>query len=111
MSNSVAVEMHAQATDLLPTTIQDRFQEFDAKHPEVFDLFVAFSRELLTAGHESYSADAILHRIRWHFDVNEKRDSGFKINNNFSSRYARKLAAINPIEFGSFFRFRNLRSW
>ena len=110
MTENCEAEIHVQATDHLPATIQERFEDFDAEHPEVFELFVRFSKELIAAGHTSYSADAILHRIRWHFDVNAKKDGGFKINNNFTSRYARKLATANPTEFGEFFRFRNLRS-
>ena len=93
-----------------PKTIQEKFEEFDKKHPEVWDLFVRFANELWNAGRTRYSARTIIHRIRWHYDVNKQLDGGFKINNNFSSRYARKLAEQQSDKFGSFFELRELKS-
>jgi hypothetical protein len=91
-------------------SIDARFVEFDAAHPEVYDLFKRFALELLGRGRERYSADAILHRIRWHYAVNPGKEfDGFKINDHFSSRYARKLAA-EDVRFAEFFEFRVLRS-
>lgn len=90
-------------------SIDAQFARFDAAHPEVYELFQRFSGELLGRGRAHYSADAILHRIRWHYAVNVDHDGGFKINNNFSSRYARKLAADDQ-RFAEFFEFRVLRS-
>ncbi len=90
-------------------TIDARFREFDRAHPDVWRLFRQFALELLQAGREHYSADAILHRIRWHFATSGKCHDGFKMNNNFSSRYARKLAAEDE-RFRGFFEFRRLKS-
>lgn len=88
--------------------IDQRFAEFDAKHPEVWNLFVQKADLLRRRGHKAYSSDAILHAIRWHYAVNEQRDEGFKINDHFSSRYARKLMATDPTYEG-FFQLRELR--
>lgn len=88
--------------------IQQRFEAFHAAHPEVFQLFARFASELRRAGRTHYSADAILHRVRWECAVNPERDSGYKINDHFSSRYARKLANTDP-RFATFFEFRKLR--
>lgn len=88
-------------------SIQQRFDEFDTAHPEVFDLFKQFAAELRRAGRTHYSADSILHRIRWHCDVNQQRDETWKINDHFSSRYARKLIAEDE-SFQGFFELRNL---
>jgi hypothetical protein len=90
-------------------TIDARFAAFDAAHPEVWDLFRRFAGELLASGRERYSADAILHRVRWHYAVNAERDEGFKINDHFSSRYARKLRESDE-RFADFFEFRRLRT-
>lgn len=89
--------------------IQTRFEAFDREHPEVWRLFQQFAGELLEAGHKHYSADAILHRIRWHYSV-EHRQGTFKITDHLSSRYARKLAHTEPERFADFFEFRNLTS-
>lgn len=90
-------------------SIQARFEEFHEAHPEVYWLFRHFAQEVRLAGHRRYSADAILHRIRWEYDVNRHRDGGFKINDHFSSRYARLLMADDP-SFEGFFATRELRN-
>ena len=51
-----------------------------------------------------YSADAILHRCRWHWQV-ERGDRGFKINNNWSAPLARWFLKIHP-EAAGFFELR-----
>jgi hypothetical protein len=90
-------------------TIAARFAEFDAANPRVYTLFVRFAREVRRA-RPRYSADAILHRIRWEIALTTVSDDGFKINNVYSSRYARKLMKEFPDEFGGFFQLRKLRS-
>ena len=89
-------------------TVQQRFEIFDEQHPEVWVLFVQFSQQVRAAGRDKYSARAIIHRIRWHYAVNPERDEGFKINDVFSSRYARKLLEDDPT-FVGFFELRELR--
>jgi hypothetical protein len=86
--------------------IQTRFEEFDAAHPEVWTYFVRFANELL-ARSERGSADQIMQRIRWETTVNPDRDGGLKLNDHFSSRYARKLAA-QDVRFQHFFSFRKI---
>lgn len=90
-------------------TIQARFEAFHITHPEVYEMFVRFATELVRAGRARYSSDAILHRVRWETDL-KVIEGGFKINDHFSSRYARKLAAEHPSLFGDFFEFRKLKS-
>jgi hypothetical protein len=89
-------------------TIQERFLAFDRANPEVYAAFKDFSLRLLNAGRTHYSADGILHTVRFHTAVNGDRDGGFKIDNNFSSRYARKLAAEDT-RFAEFFEFRKIK--
>lgn len=91
------------------TTIQHRFEKFDEAYPEIYELFCTFVGLLLSSGKTHYSADAILHRIRWEYDVNPEHDfDGFKINDHFSSRYARKWQEQYPDAHG-FFETRKLR--
>lgn len=83
-------------------SIQKRFEEFDTAHPEVYRLFCSLVDQLIRSGKQRYSSDSVLHRIRWEYAVNPGREfDGFKINNDFSSRYARKYAGDWPdrIEF------------
>jgi len=55
---------------------------------ELCDKFIELAREVKRAGRRRYSADAILHRIRWHFVI-EQRRGDWKANNNDTSRLAR----------------------
>jgi hypothetical protein len=82
----------------------ERFAVFDRENPAVYGLFKRFALEALQAGHRHYSADAILHRIRWWTSV-ETRGDAYKINNNHAAWYARKLAADDK-RFKEFFRNR-----
>jgi hypothetical protein len=88
------------------TSIQQRFEQFHQAHPSVFELFTAFATQKLLEGHTRYSADAILHRVRWEME-GQWQESGFKINNDFSSRYARLLSRTDE-RFADFFEFRRL---
>lgn len=81
-----------------------RFQEFDARHPHVWLLFRRFTLEKIAAGHEHYSADSVLHRIRWETPAGGADDE-FRINNNWSAFYARKFHRECPQHAG-FFRLR-----
>ena len=63
--------------------------------PGVATLFERLSMQVHHAGHERYSADAILHRIRWHMQI-ERGDREFCINNNWSSQLARWFLDQHP---------------
>lgn len=60
--------------------------------PAVIHLFEEITLGLIAKGFEHYSARAILHQIRWHYQVDVgMRD--FKVNNNWSPRMARWFMA------------------
>jgi hypothetical protein len=77
------------------------FNKFHAENPDVFRLFVRFTREAIAAGHKRYSAHAILHRIRWHTSV-ETRGDAFKINDHFAPMYSRLFMREFPQHDGVF---------
>lgn len=89
-------------------TIQGQFEQFDRDHPEVFREFRSIAQDLVSRGITRYSADAICHVIRYHRIVNQNRDGGFKISNNHTSRYARKLIEDDP-SFAGFFQIKTLK--
>lgn len=84
------------------------FEEYDQEHPKIYELFKKFAIQLMANGKKHYGAKSIMERIRWHFDVDERGDD-FKINNNYTSRYVRKLIAEHPM-FENFFFLRELKS-
>lgn len=70
----------------------------------VCDLFERLALEVAGRGFKRYSADSILHRLRWHFNI-EKGDRGFKCNNNWTAPLARWFLGRHP-ELAKFFELR-----
>jgi hypothetical protein len=83
------------------------FEQYDAANPEVWAYFETFALE---AAHcrEHFSADAVLHRVRWETAI-IGGDDGFKCNNNWTAFYARKFEEKYPQHAG-FFRTRRQKS-
>ena len=68
------------------------------------DVCLHFERVALAVhgmGFPRYSADAIMHQVRWHWQV-EREDRGFKCNNNWTAPLARWFLARNPQAAGFF---------
>jgi hypothetical protein len=82
-----------------------RFREFHLANPHIWALFQRFTAELRDAGHPHYSADAILHRIRWHLSVEVQSGDGLKLNNDFAAYYARMWVEMHA-DAGHFFSLR-----
>lgn len=59
---------------------------------EVAAMFEQYAVQLIAAGFDRYSSDAILHRIRWTHHV-ERGDRDFAVNNNWSAPLARWFIA------------------
>jgi hypothetical protein len=89
--------------------IDNAFQAFHDANPEVWKLFQQFTFLLIDKKFQHYSADAVCHQIRWHTAV-VTSDRDFKLNNNFTSRYARLFHKEYP-KHSTFFRTRTLNSW
>jgi hypothetical protein len=81
------------------------FRRFDRDNPDIWRLFLRFTFQLLQAGRARYSARTILHRIRWETMVREQGNAGFKINDHWSTWYARKFHAWFP-HYAGFFEVR-----
>lgn len=88
--------------------ISARFIAFHRENPVVFKLFKRFALMAIFRGWKNYSSDAIMHRLRWHLDI-ETTGEPFKINNNFTPYYARLFELAQP-EHEGFFRKRKLIS-
>ena len=87
--------------------IQREFERFDIANPGVYELYKKFAFELKQNGRKRYGIAMITERIRWEVAVATSGDE-FKINNNFRSRYARKLIGDFP-EFNEMFEIREKR--
>lgn len=80
------------------------FELFHENNPQVYELFKHFAREA-AARLPRFSADAILHRIRWWVAVETHDPAGWKINDHWSAFYARLLIKDDP-GFAGFFELR-----
>ena len=96
--------MKQQETMTFAPTIADRFSEYDNNNPHVWELFKRFTREAYHAGHNRFSAQSVIERIRWKTSV-ETRGGEFKINNDFAAFYARKYHEAFP-QLDGFFQTR-----
>ncbi len=70
--------------------------------------FRQYAHGIRSAGFRRYSAHALIYHIRFTHDLQRGPNQRFKIDN-FASRYARLLAALNP-SFAKFFELRRLKS-
>ena len=105
--------MNAAALDLFGYTrtaepeaapLREAFARFHREHPEIYVLFDKFAQQAIARGHRRFSADALLHRIRWEASV-ETAGTPYKINDHFSAYYARLWIENNP-ERENFFELR-----
>jgi hypothetical protein len=90
-------------------TIDDLFAEFDAANPDLYDRFVQIAFRLIDAGRKRYSSKTILCVMRYERDCVSVANTDYKINDAFTSRYARKFADEFP-DHAEFFAMRELRS-
>jgi len=71
------------------------FSHFHEDNPGVFNLFKKFTFQIIARGHKHFSADAIVHRIRWESSI-ETTDKDFKISNNHVMFYGRLFMSMYP---------------
>jgi hypothetical protein len=85
--------------------LRQKAQEFHDDHPEVWDLFVRFTFDRIERGWRRYSADAIMHRVRWETCGGRPEANGrapFKINDHHVTFYARRFMKMYPQHDGFF---------
>jgi hypothetical protein len=87
---------------------QDEFNKFHKENPNVWELFVKFTFDVIRTGRKNYSVNAVFERIRWHTDI-ETTGKQFKLSNNHRAYYARYFHEKYP-EYDGFFRTKQLRS-
>jgi len=108
----MTAEQRENTTRILEKEIKTRYDElreqvteYHRNHPEVWELFVRFSFEMINRGFQHYSVSGIFERIRWEMDCGGDGISEFKIGNNYKPFYARRFMKIYP-EHDGFFRLR-----
>jgi hypothetical protein len=89
-------------------TIQERFEQFHANNPWVYDALEALTADWLTRGHRRVGIKQMFEVVRWQYGRATEGDA-FKCNNDFTSRYARALLDAHP-EWADAIETRELRA-
>jgi hypothetical protein len=87
-------------------TIQQRFEEFHAEHPEVYDKLCELARAVKARGFNQMGIALLYERARWFYTF-EIANTDYKLSNDFRSRYARLIMQREP-DLADFFTTREL---
>ncbi len=84
-------------------TIQERFQNFHVANPWVYEKLLAMTQDLYKQGHRKTGIKMLWEVLRWKIDTGEiLTHEDFRLNNVFTSRYARMIADSHPTLAGMF---------
>jgi hypothetical protein len=103
MSGSADIDTPSLFDSAPRSALWRQFVKFDEAHPDVWRNFQDITFDLIVAGVKHYSADSVLHVIRFHRATSTAKEA-FRINNNFSACYARKWASCHPKQANFFAR-------
>lgn len=82
--------------------IQTRFESFHTDNPQVYNKLVELAFLAKANGHNRLGIKTLFERLRWYYTVETKGNERFKLDNNFTSRYARLIMANVPALDGFF---------
>ena len=91
-----------------PATIQQRFEAFHSRNPEVYAAMVSVCRRLKRRGRQRYGAKAVWEILRTELVV-ERPGRDYRLNNSLCSRYARLIMRREEDLYG-FFELRRLKA-
>lgn len=96
--------------ELKNKTIDEAFNAFDAANPHVYDNLVRLTKRLRTAGRRRVGIGHLFEVLRWEYAIQtDHKESQYTLNNNFRSRYARKIIDEIP-DLRDMFEIRELKS-
>lgn len=86
--------------------IDAAFETFHKENPHIWTLFKKYAQEAIDKGVKKYSAAAIIHRLLWDLNVeNKSRKLLVRVNHDFSPCYARLYVKEYP-QHKSFFNIK-----
>lgn len=80
------------------------FIQYDKENPQIWEAFQRYAGQLRATGRKRIGAKLIMERIRWDSAIGGHGDF-FKINNNYTAGYARKMIEYDP-DFATLFQTR-----
>jgi hypothetical protein len=87
-----------------PSPLEEKFRAFHADNPHVYTQLKDLALKMRRTGRERYGIKSLFEVMRWHRALRTTEDD-FKLNNNYTSFYARLLMEREP-ELGGFFNTR-----
>lgn len=102
MSSQVAISFDVE------TELDSRFQTFHQENPQVYRELATLAKQALERGRSNIGIKMLIEVIRWNRYLTTTGDE-YKINNSYTSRYARLLVQDYP-EMRDLFETRELRS-
>ena len=93
-----------------PKSIDTAFKEFHFTHPGVYYQLENLATQWFDRGHQRLGMKALWERARWEMTLyHDAEKSEYKLNNSYTSRYARLLLERHP-EWKGRIKTRTLRS-
>lgn len=89
-------------------TIQEQFEAFHALNPWVADSLIELARTYRRMGRRRIGIKHLIEILRWDYARATQGDD-FRLNNNWTSRYARLIVGMAP-DIADMFETRRLRS-
>jgi hypothetical protein len=90
-------------------SIESRFESFHQHNEHVYGRLVQLALDLRKKGVVRYGIQGLIEIVRYERVMQTTGDDGFKINNDFGSRYARLIMQNHP-DLDGFFETRELKS-
>lgn len=91
-------------------TIQEQFEEFHRRNPEVFALLERYTKQVYERGRGRTGIRMIWERMRWEVMMTtDDPNRDYKFNDHYTSRYVRLLVEVHP-EWDHLFEKRRLRA-
>lgn len=89
--------------------LDEMFAEFHANNPEVYDELVALARQWRERGYRRVGIKTLWEVLRWNRALAGVGDDRWKLNNSYTSRYARLVMANEP-DLAGIFETRELKT-
>jgi hypothetical protein len=77
-------------------SIEEQFRRFHAENPHVYRELVRLARQARAAGAERLGMKQLFEVLRWEHQVRTSDWTGFRLNNNYTSYYARQIMDQEP---------------
>lgn len=77
-------------------SIEERFQQFHDANPWVYERLRILALDMVHRGHSRVGIKMLFEVLRWQYARATVSTDGLKLNNDYTSRYARMLADSEP---------------